>query len=258
MSAVAVAPERKRVHVPHRMDARCLDLPDVSVEPFGVFNISRLLEIKTSEYDIFMANAAQATTEDGVRAYNLLDPVNEVRGRRISCDDYYSLAFFLKVDLFRVQYYSVIPELGNHPVKASGLIALPSRQSPGSISVVVYHHGTVFSSLNTPFFINTFLSWEDRAAILQFAAQGYAVLMPDNFGLGASDKVPHNFLTKRSVQQSSYDFLQVSRRFMRKKGLSFEHVFLSGWSAGSYNTMARKCLFSIVFTFFQLMPSFSL
>lgn len=47
------------------------------------------------------------------------------------------------VDLYRISYDSVIPERGNKPTRASGLLAIPDTEKR-SWPMVSYQHGTVY------------------------------------------------------------------------------------------------------------------
>ncbi|MFX8453532.1 hypothetical protein ABTL48_21285, partial [Acinetobacter baumannii] len=53
------------------------------------------------------------------------------------------------VKLYRVRYPSVIPERGNKPTMASGLVAVPDTGG-GSFPMVSYQHGTVYGKQQVP------------------------------------------------------------------------------------------------------------
>ena len=53
------------------------------------------------------------------------------------------------VRLYRVRYSTVIPELGNRPTTASGLVAVPLTAQK-KLPVVSYQHGTVFTKTAVP------------------------------------------------------------------------------------------------------------
>ncbi len=87
------------------------------------------------------------------------------------------------VQLYRVTYPSVVPELGNKPTMASGLIGVPVDAS-GTLPVVSYQHGSVFGKDEVP--SNPEQSTETRLMLANFAGQGYILVAADYFGKGVS------------------------------------------------------------------------
>ncbi len=139
------------------------------------------------------------------------------------------------VNLYRVTYQSVVPEKGNKPITASGLVALPDTPEPTTLPVVSYQHGTVYGRKEVPGFPDN--SPETRFMIAQFAGQGYAVVGADYFGLGVS-KEPEGYLVKASQQQASFDFLTAAQDVMADLGRKRDKLYLAGWSQGGFVTMA--------------------
>ena len=80
------------------------------------------------------------------------------------------------VTLYKVVYDTVIPEDGNRPVKASGLIAVPEVDG-WHPPVLFYQHGTVFSRDEVPSDIEK--SAETRLVVAAFAARGSIVIAAD-------------------------------------------------------------------------------
>ena len=72
------------------------------------------------------------------------------------------------VKMYRVTYPSVIPERGNRPTMASGLIAIPETAEK-SMPMVSYQHGTVMEKQTVPSFPEQ--SPETQLMIAQFAGQ---------------------------------------------------------------------------------------
>ena len=85
------------------------------------------------------------------------------------------------VRLYRVTYSSVIPERGNKPITATGLIAVPDMDGT-SFPMISYQHGTVYGKQELPSFPDQ--SPETQLMIAQFAGQGYVLVGADYFGLG--------------------------------------------------------------------------
>lgn len=138
------------------------------------------------------------------------------------------------VRLFTVSYPSVIPEQGNRPTLASGLVAIPDSGAK-RLPIVSYQHGTVMSKLGVPSSCER--SPETLLMIAQFASQGYAVIGADYFGLGQSTE-PDGYVVLGSHQQACFDMLQVGQRVLSSQGIEPAEVFLTGWSQGGVVTMS--------------------
>ena len=138
------------------------------------------------------------------------------------------------VRLYRVTYPSVVPERGNKPTVASGLLAIP-EDSGTSVPMVSYQHGTVYGKQEVPSFPQQ--SPETQLMIAQFAGQGYVVTGADYFGLGTSSE-PEGYMVKASHQQATYDMLIASRAVLDHLKLTTTKLFLAGWSQGGFVTMA--------------------
>lgn len=138
------------------------------------------------------------------------------------------------VKLYRVTYSSVIPERGNRPTTASGLLAVPDIEGT-QFPIVSYQHGTVYGKQQVPSFLAQ--SEETALMVAQFAGQGYVVVGADYFGLGTSTE-PEGYVVKASHQQATADMLTASRAVLASLGLSGSKLFLAGWSQGGFVTMA--------------------
>lgn len=138
------------------------------------------------------------------------------------------------VTLYRITYASVIPERGNQPIMASGLLAVPDTNG-SSFPMLSYQHGTVYGKQQVPSFIDQ--SQETQLALAQFGGQGYVVIGADYFGLGVSE-VPDGFMVKASHQQATYDMLMASRVVLAQMKIATPKLFLGGWSQGGFVTMA--------------------
>lgn len=138
------------------------------------------------------------------------------------------------VKLYRVTYASVVPERGNKPIVATGLIAIPDV-TDATFPMVSYQHGTVFGKEEVPSFPEQ--SPETQLMIAQFAGQGYLVIGADYFGMGSS-KEPEGYMVKASHQQATYDMLIASRAVLDHMKLASSKLFISGWSQGGFVTMA--------------------
>ena len=139
------------------------------------------------------------------------------------------------VRLYRVTYASVVPEQGNRPITATGLIAIPQVAGASAFPMLSYQHGTVYGKQEVPSFPEQ--SPETALMIAQFAGQGYIVVGADYFGMGASQE-PEGYLVKQSHQQATADMLLASRAVLEHLKLHATKLFLAGWSQGGYVTMA--------------------
>ena len=138
------------------------------------------------------------------------------------------------VRLYRVTYPSAIPERGNKPIVATGLLAVPET-SGTAFPIVSYQHGTVYEKQQVPSFPEQ--SPETQLMIAQFAGQGYVLVGADYFGMGLSDQ-PEGYLVKGSHQQATFDMLTASRAVLDDLKLGSTGLFLAGWSQGGFVTMA--------------------
>ena len=140
------------------------------------------------------------------------------------------------VKLYRVVYRTVIPERGNRPVEATGLIAVP-ESTADLYPLLSYQHGTVFSRTEVPSFPEE--STETRLMIAQFAGHGYIVIAADYIGKGTSTE-PDSYMVKESTAQACYDMLVASSAVLSALKLKTGELFLSGWSQGAWNTRAFR------------------
>jgi pimeloyl-ACP methyl ester carboxylesterase len=138
------------------------------------------------------------------------------------------------VKLYRVTYSSVVPERGNKPIVATGLVAVPDIAG-SAFPMVSYQHGTVYGKQEVPSFPDQ--SPETQLMLAQFAGQGYIVIGADYFGMGAS-KEPEGYVVKASHQQATYDMLLASRAVLDHLKLSSSKLFIGGWSQGGFVAMA--------------------
>jgi len=136
--------------------------------------------------------------------------------------------------LYKVIYKSVIPELNNKPVECSGLIAIPETGKT-SMPMISYQHGTVFTNYEVP--TNPESSYETRLELAGLAGQGYILIAADYFGKGIN-KEPEAYLVKESAKQVCYDMYVASLEVLKNLGITPTQFFLSGWSQGSFNTLA--------------------
>ncbi|NBW87202.1 MAG: fibronectin type III domain-containing protein, partial [Planctomycetia bacterium] len=154
------------------------------------------------------------------------------------------------VDVYRVAYRTTIPEQGNRPTVAYGLVAIP-QGAVGAIPMVSVQHGTLWLKESGP---SQAFSWdknseavvkygfrqkdfyatcyETRLNVAAFAGQGYAVIAADYVGIGNSVE-NDSFVVKASEQRACLDMLAASDRLLASKSLYRSELFLNGWSQGA-------------------------
>jgi hypothetical protein len=159
------------------------------------------------------------------------------------------------VELYRVAYRSTIPEQGNRPTVAYGLVAIP-KGATGNLPLVSYQHGTLFMKQSAP---SQAFSWdktsmapaafglpeaamyasayETRLNVAQFAGHGYAVIAADYFGQGNSVE-NDGFFVKGSSQQANLDMHAAAQKLLASQNLAANKLFLNGWSQGGLVTVA--------------------
>lgn len=178
----------------------------VRYEPIGEYSVERLNDILTKEVAAFSA-------------FKIAYPpaTNAVR-------------------LYKVVYDTVIPEAGNRPTTASGLLAVPLVAAT-RLPVVSYQHGTVFSRDEAP--SRPEKSMETRLMLARFAGQGSIVIAADYIGKGDSPE-PDSYLVKEATAQACLDMLLASRAVCASLGLTQDALSLSGWSQGAWSTMVFR------------------
>lgn len=156
------------------------------------------------------------------------------------------------VDLHKITYNSVVPEHGNRPTTATGLVAIPVPSASEAVAggpvarpMVSYQHGTVYGLHEVPSYAfsmdratpGSMGAFETRLAVAQFAGQGFVVIAADYFGMGDSTE-PDAYAVKGSEQQATLDLLRRSSGLIEAEEVEVSHLLLSGWSQGGLVTMA--------------------
>ena len=136
------------------------------------------------------------------------------------------------VSLYKIQYATVIPEQGNKPTLASGLVAVP-KTAQKKLPVVSYQHGTVFTRTAVP--SRPEESDETRIVTARLAGNGYVVIAADYIGKGDSAE-PDSYMVREATVQACVDMLFAARAVLADLGIAEDGLFLSGWSQGSWST----------------------
>lgn len=136
------------------------------------------------------------------------------------------------VKIHRVFYETVTP--AGEPTIASGALCLPEG-APGPLPLVSYQHGTILVTNEAPTAATLTL---EMAVGVGFATRGYAAVLPDYLGLGASPGL-HPYHHARSEATAGVDLLRAARAVMATNAVPMTNrVFLCGYSQGGHATMA--------------------
>jgi hypothetical protein len=128
-------------------------------------------------------------------------------------------------DLFRVVYWS---RLSGRPERASGLLALPSG-SQYVRGVFAYFRGTNVTRRFAPSEPDR-IDGDTEAAV--FGGNGFAVVVPDYFGMGVSP-VPQPYLLTEPQVDASIDMLRAVSGHLSSQGYGRRHdLMMMGFSQG--------------------------
>ena len=187
-------------------------LPKVfSAELIGTYSPQRLADIADKELQVFLTGSTRG--------------FEHFKGK------FAPPKFGLK--LYKLRYLSVVPEMGQRSIIASGLVAIPDTPSK-ALPVISYQHGTVFEKDSVP--SRPDQSMETRLILSQFGGQGYAVIAADYFGLGDSE-LPNSYFVRDSIEQATFDLYMAAMKFLDQQGKKPTALATMGWSQGGYSNM---------------------
>lgn len=123
-------------------------------------------------------------------------------------------------------------------VVASGLFLLPDK--PSNVNLISYQHGTITSQEQAPSAYNQKGTEAYYLATL-FAANGYAVSLPDYIGYGSTSSLVHPYEEKHTLATTSLDMIRAVTEYAKrnKMGLNGD-LYLAGYSEGGFATMALQ------------------
>jgi len=154
-----------------------------------------------------------------------------------------SIAFGYKA--VKLTYTTTTPD--GREVKASGVLVIPiandavKSQFPGGvypISVVVDNHGTIFKDSDAPSNMEVKDGMPNLpTAVLFTGYAGFATVMPDYLGYGASKGETHPYIMKYSAQ-ASIDMLKAAEKYLKDNNYTVTNdVYITGYSEGGYVAM---------------------
>ena len=133
------------------------------------------------------------------------------------------------IDLYEIIYTTKWHD--GTKIKASGLYFLPAINT-AKLPQLIYHHGTQVKVARS-----TTISRE-RAICAGFAADGYAVIMPDYIGLGKGDK-SHLYQHADSESDAAIDMYFATQELNEKLNIKTNtQLYLTGYSQGGHASLA--------------------
>ncbi|MBL4754900.1 MAG: hypothetical protein JKY52_15050 [Flavobacteriales bacterium] len=137
------------------------------------------------------------------------------------------------IDVYRILYQ--MPDVKRKPTQVSGLILVP-QGSTQPLPLLSYQHGTNLAKEDAPS-----ISFEREYAIAMiFAADGYAVTMPDYLGLGLSAGF-HPYMHAITEADAVIGLIRSVTANASEFGIELnKELYLTGYSQGGHATMAAQ------------------
>ncbi|QZE15032.1 lipase family protein [Halosquirtibacter laminarini] len=143
-----------------------------------------------------------------------------------------------EMPLLDIKVYRIVYNTTNYDgkqVKASGALLVPNIDKP--LTIISYQHGTIWNESDAPSEYNT--GKEIKMLATPLASMGYAVVVPDYIGYGASSDYIHPYEHAETLAKSSFDMLQAAKAFLKEKNVALNNkLVITGYSEGGSATMA--------------------
>jgi pimeloyl-ACP methyl ester carboxylesterase len=137
-------------------------------------------------------------------------------------------------------------------VNASGLLVIPTAteaynayrasqgDTPFSVSIMIDHHGTIFTHAEAPTVVEQTNGLPDTSlAVLATGYAGFAYIAPDYIGYGDSNDTVHPYLLKQASANDSMAMLNASIKYMADNNIPFNYqVYIGGYSQGGHSALA--------------------
>jgi len=138
--------------------------------------------------------------------------------------------------------YETTDEEGN-VVEVSGLMVVPTEvpdaMKLAGFSLVSDSHGTIFANAEAPTVIASATASPDGSPIILTSLYGFVTLQADYIGFGDSAGHYHPFVLKRSLANTTVDFIKAAKAFAKNNGIPLNgQLFMTGYSEGGYTAMA--------------------
>ncbi|MEZ5536826.1 MAG: alpha/beta fold hydrolase [Thiolinea sp.] len=140
--------------------------------------------------------------------------------------------FQYDVDLYKLVYTTL--DADEAIVKASGIIALPQKNTQLPSPLLSFQHGSIFYNAEAP---SNDLSNTAPPALL--ASLGFITVAADYVGYGESHGQPHPYLLQIQSAAVGIDLLIAAKQWLKEQNIPLNsQLFLTGYSQGGYVTMA--------------------
>ncbi len=138
--------------------------------------------------------------------------------------------------------YTTTDEEGNS-VKVSGIMVVPTgtpeAMSRAGLSLVSDSHGTIFADAESPSVIAEVTSMPDGSSVILTSLFAFVTLQADYIGFGDSLDHYHPFLLKKSLANTTFDFIVAAKKFAKDNHIHLnEQLFLTGYSEGGHAAVA--------------------
>jgi len=138
--------------------------------------------------------------------------------------------------------YTTTDEEGNS-VKVSGLMVVPTgvpeAVKQAGFSLVSDSHGTIFANAEAPTVIAGGTNSPDGSSVILTSLFAFVTLQADYIGFGDSDGHYHPFILKKSLANTTVDFIAAAKEFAVNNAINLNgQLFLTGYSEGGYAAMA--------------------
>ena len=128
-------------------------------------------------------------------------------------------------------------------VKVSGLLTLPTglndKIKEDGPALVSYGHGTIALNDSSPTVFTEKNKKPTISAIIFSSLGGFATLQADYIGYGNSVDHYHSYVMKKSLANSSIDFITAVKKFAEDNNIKINNkLFVTGYSEGGYAAMS--------------------
>jgi hypothetical protein len=138
--------------------------------------------------------------------------------------------------------YTTTDEEGND-IQVSGLMVVPTgvpeAMTQAGFSMVSDSHGTIFANAEAPTVIAGSTSAPAGSSVILTSLFAFVTLQADYIGFGDSNDHYHPFVLKKSLADSTIDFIAAAQKFAEDNDINLNgQLFLTGYSEGGYAAMA--------------------
>ncbi len=208
-----------------------------AVDPATVFvadDAACHLSLNGGEVEMARGRYYKITAE---KTYATLQRLLDETGRDLSGVESYLTKVFPDVNCpasaISYTYRSADPQ--GYPVELSAVLYIPDAVLAGAgnlTGICLTNHGTIASNAECP----TMIAQLEGA----LAWKGYAVVMPDYYGFGASADRPQAYLDAETTARGNIDAYLAAVQLLQDREVGIpERLYSFGYSQGGFNSMAN-------------------